>query len=208
MDIPTLAQVFAPPMPSVTPAPWTETWLFGSGLPGAGLLLGLSVIAWFGLSRSGRARLALPVAGLLVLLGVGAFAMGRMTVTLREGLRARAGEVIDAAATADADALTRLLDPQVRVRTRFASAQGRDRVIELTRRARAVIESHSVGQTAVDVRGPRVARTIVGVSIRGDSVPPQSRWALDWQRPEGGDWTVVAIEPLWIQGINDPAGAP
>src|SRR5690606_1548198 len=112
----TVAQVFEPSMPSVAPTPFIERWVTGSGLPGAGLLLGLAVLALVALPRAGRARQAWPVAAALAAAGLGVLAVGQLVVTDREALRAQARDLVDAAVNADRDALRVLLHPDARVR--------------------------------------------------------------------------------------------
>ncbi len=203
----TLAQVFEPSMPSIAPTPLVERWVTGSGLPGAGLLLGLAVLAVVALPRAGRPRLAWPVAGALALAGLGVLAIGQLVVTDREALRAQARDLVDAAVEPDRDALRTLLHPDARVRSRFASAQGRDRIIPLAERASGYVSGHTVREVRVDLRGPRVARTQVRVSVQGDAIPPASWWQVDWQRPsDDAPWAVTNVEPIWIQGMTDPAG--
>lgn len=201
------AQIFEPSIPSVPPAPFVERWVTGSGIPGAGLLVGLGVVAFFVLSRTERARLALPVGAGLVALGLAVLGVGQLVVTPREELRATARALVDAAVSADHDALRRMLDENTRLRTRYANADGRDRIIPLSNIAAARIGSASVREVRVDLRGPRVARTQVRLSVSSDNLPPASWWAVDWQRAaESSPWVVTSIEPIWIQGMTDPAG--
>lgn len=201
----TLAQIFEPALPDVPPAPFVEAWLLGSGYRAAGVLAAGALVAWITLARAERWRLIAPAA--LALLAVGALVAGRLVVTTREALRDRVRLLVDAAVRADAPALTPLLHPDARVRTRFGSGEGRDRVVSLTRQAAGVIQSHRVGTVAVDLRGPQVARTILSLSITADSAPPLSQWIVDWQRPTpADDWVAIQIEPIWIQGMTDPAG--
>lgn len=201
------AQIFEPPVPSVAPTPLIERWVTGSGIPGAMLALGLAVIAYLALSRSGRARMAFPVAAGLCLIGGIVLGVGQLVVTPRESLRRAARSLVEAAVVADKPALTALLHPDARVRTRFASAEGRDRILPLTDQAAARITGHEVRAVRVDLRGPRVARTQVRISLTADTLPPASWWAVDWQKdtPDGA-WVVTNIEPIWIQGMTDPAG--
>lgn len=201
----TLAQIFEPALPDVPPAPFIETWLLGSGYRAAGVLAAGALVAWIALARAGRWRVIALAA--LSLLAIGALVLGRVVVTTREALRDRVRVLVDAAVRADEATLTPLLHPDARVRTRFGSGEGRDRVLSLTRQAAGVIQSHRVGTIEVDLRGPQVARTLLSLSITADSVPPLSQWIVDWQRPTpSDDWVVTQIEPIWVQGMTDPAG--
>jgi len=205
----TLAQIFEPPLPGVGSTPWIETWITGSGYLGAGVAIALGAIAYYALAKAERARLGL-IAGLaLALVGFGVLIVGRTVTTTRELLRERTAALIDAAATADRQALTGLLHPDVRVRTRFGSGQGRDQVIALSQRASGFINAQSVKRSAVDPRGSQVARTMVTLRVDADSLPRLSQWSFDWQRQTAdAPWVVVNIEPIWIQGIDNPAGSP
>jgi hypothetical protein len=201
------AQIFEPPIPSVGPTPFLERWVTGSGIPGAALMLGLAVIAFLALSRSGRARMAFPVAAGLCLVGGVVLGIGQFVETPRESLRRSARALVDAAVAADRPALTLLLHPDARVRTRFASAEGRENILPLADRAAGRIAGHDVREVRVDLRGPRVARTQVRLSLDADTLPPASWWAVDWQKTTpDAPWVVTSIEPIWIQGMTDPAG--
>jgi hypothetical protein len=184
-----------------------ERWVTGSGFTGAALLGVLAIAAYLVLSRSPKARLAVPAAAALLAGAAVVLLVGRLVVTPRESLKAAAVALVDAAATADQAALRPLLHPDARVRTRFAAAQGRDRVAALAGQAEPFITDHRVREIRVDLRGPRVARTQIRLSVQGDRIPPASWWAVDWQRPGPDDpWVVTSIEPIWIQGMADPAG--
>ncbi|MCC5824179.1 MAG: hypothetical protein LAT64_04220 [Phycisphaerales bacterium] len=202
-----LAQVFEPSIPSVPPPPFIERWVTGSGIPGALVLAGLGIVAFIVLGRTPKHKLAVPVGAGLVLAGGVVLLIGQLVVTPREVLGDRARGLVDAAVAADHDALRGLLHEDARVRTRYASADGRDRIIPLSDIASARIESHRVREVRVDLRGPRVARTQVRLSVGGEAIPPASWWAVDWmRRDDEAPWVVTSIEPIWIQGMTDPAG--
>ncbi len=202
-----LAQIFEPPIPSVAPTPWAETWITGSGLPGAAAALGLGVLAWIILSRADKRPHAWAALAAGALLSAAVFITGRAVVTQRETLRLQARAFIDAAATADTPALRNLLHPDARVRTRFGSADSREQIITLAERAAGYIPAHDIREVRADPRGPQVARTQVRLSIEGGDLPRASWWALDWQKPTpDAPWVVTGIEPIWIQGFENPAG--
>ena len=202
-----VAQVFEPSIPSVQPAPFLERWVTGSGVPGAVVLAGLGVLLFVVLSRTPKHRLALPAGAALVLAGAGVLLTGRLVETPREALAERARGLVDAAVSADEPALRDTLHEDARVRTRFASAEGRDRIIPLSGIAASRVGSHSVREVRVDLRGPRVARTQIRLSVDGANIPPASWWAVDWMRTtDEAPWVVTNIEPIWIQGMTDPAG--
>ncbi|MEM9372102.1 MAG: hypothetical protein AAGA55_00525 [Planctomycetota bacterium] len=205
----TLAQIFEPELPGVAPTPFIETWVTGSGIPGAAAMLAMAAVIGFVLTRSGRTAAALIAGTTLALAGVGILITGNAITTMRESLMQRTTELVDAAATADQDSLTRLLHPDVRVRTRFGSGQGQDNVIALSRQAAGFIETHGIKRASIDPRGSQVARTMVTIRVEAPNMPRLSQWTFDWQRatPES-PWQAVSIEPIWIQGLENPAGRP
>jgi hypothetical protein len=202
-----LAQVFEPAMPQITPTPRIERWVTGSGIPLAALLGVFAVVAFLVLSRGERARLAWPASGLLFAAAGLALLAGHLVVTHREVLRDAARTLVDRTVAADKNALGLLLHEDARLRSRFGNADGRDRIIAFTDLARMRIESHRVREVRVDMRGPRVARTQIRVSVTADRIPPASWWAVDWQRTtDDSPWQVTNIEPLWLQGMGNPVG--
>lgn len=199
------AQVFEPAFPSVTDAPFVERWVTAGGWAGAAVLAGLGVVAYLALARGPRRRLAVPAAAILWALAAAVVGVDQWVVTPRERLRAAAVRLVDAAVAADRDALASLLEPDARVRTRFASAKGRDRVLALTDRV-PPIPSHRVRRVETDLRGPRVARTHLRLSVESDLLPRSSIWTIEWRRSDAEAWRATLIEPYWIQGFTDPAG--
>lgn len=202
-----LAQVFEPAMPSVTDTPFVERWITGSGFMGAGVLVTLGIVAYLVLSRGSRTRLAVPVAAGLWVLGGAVVGVGQWVVTPREQLRAAARELVAATVNADRDTVAARLHADARVRTRYARAEGRERILPLVDMVRGQITGHTVRRVEVDLRGPRVARTHLRLSVTADRLPPASIWTVDWQRAsDDAPWQATLIEPFWIQGMTDPAG--
>lgn len=207
LPMPILAQVFEPPMPTVSPTPYIERWITGSGIPLAALLGVLAVVAFLVLSRGQKARLAVPAAGLLFAAAGLALLVGHLVVTPREVLRTSARSLVDSAVAADLDALRALLHEDARLRSRFGNAEGRDRIIPYADLAKTRIENHRVREIRVDMRGPRVARTQIRLSVTSEGVPPASWWAVDWQRATvDTPWQATSIEPLWLQGMDSATG--
>lgn len=205
----TLAQIFEPTLPGVPPTPFLETWITGTGIPGAAVALVAAALALFVLAKSGKARAAWALAALLTLLGIACLIAGQTITTTREHLAARTAMLIDAAASADRPVLTELLHPDIRVRTRFGSGEGRDSVIALSERASGYINGQSIKRHAIDPRGSQVARTMVTLRLDADNLPRLSQWTFGWQRETTtSPWRVVSIEPIWIQGIDNPAASP
>jgi len=197
-DLPTLKE----------PDPFTHYVLESPILPSIALLL-LGIVLMLALRSRAQTRAALGALGAGLVLGAGLFSAGSLVTTDRETLIETNTTLIHAAATGDAPALRELLHEDVRVRARFANVQGREDIIALsTNRAARIIESHTVRETQAQVMGPRVARTLVKVRIQGSTAPNISWWMLDWERsaPGADDWRATRIEPVWIQGYDNPAG--
>lgn len=207
--MPTLAQIFEPALPSVPATPWVETWITGSGFPGAAAACIGAIFALVVLRRMDKSKHAIAACALFFVVAGAILLAGRSVVTPRELLTKRTGLLLQAAGTGDAESLQTLLHPDVRVRARFANAQGRDRVIALSDRAKGYIDQIGTKDIRVDFRGSQVARTLATVRIQGDSIPRLSQWTIDWQRPTlDSEWVVVDMEPIWIQGLENPVSSP
>ena len=101
------------------------------------------------------------------------------------------------------------MDHDVRVETRFGGASGIDGVVGMAvARVPGLVRSHSVPEVRADLPGQRVGRTMVKVRIEGAMAPGSSWWMVHWEREdaESEQWRATRIEPVWIQGVRDPAG--
>ena len=197
-----------PELPSQADPSSIEQLLFESGAMTAGVVAIAAVLAAFILFRAARAR-----GGVLVLLlGLGSaggvFMLSMMFTTDREHLTIRASDLVDAVSQGDESEIRSMLDPAVRVRTRFGEASSNEQVVQLVSRANAAIESVRADEVRVGLAGPRVARTQILVRGQGEGRLPKSWWVIDWTRPnaETDQWVATHIEPIWIQGMNNPAG--
>lgn len=198
-----------PELPTMANPSAIEHLLFESGLltliviGAAGLLIG------FILFRRARLKTGLLVIALGFALTVGLFVLNSMVATPREQLLTRASALVDAVSVGDAPAMRSMLDPNVRVRTRFGGAGSSDQVIQLvTTRANAQIDEVRADEVRVGLAGPRVGRTQILVRGQADGRLPKSWWVIDWSRPDtqSDQWVATHIEPIWIQGMSDPAG--
>lgn len=154
-------------------------------------------------------RVGLPIGLLCFAAGIGIYLLGSLTITDRELLIARSHELVQSVADADNTALRAMLDDDARLASIFASAQGADRIVELTNtRNRGVVRSAEVGKVNAGLYGPQVASTQIRVRTKGDMFPSLSWWRIDWTRPSesSDDWVVTHIEPIWIQGFSNPSG--
>ncbi len=198
-------------LPELPKSGLIDQWVFESPIPLALGCLGLAVIA-FGILRTTQhaKRIGVPILILGLMLAGAILLAGFLVTTDAERLKAQSRALVVATANADESTLEPLLDEQVRVQTRFVSQSGKARILALaSSRASPIIESVSVKEVRVGLYGPQVARTQIKVKVQGDMIPPLSWWTLDWTRPspESDDWVVTHIEPLWIQGVTNPAGS-
>lgn len=167
-------------------------------------IMALLVMRFRGKLQWGLALLgvSLLIAGVIYLTSV-------LVTTDREVLSMRASDLVGGVALGEESVMQQLLAEHVRVQTRYAGASGRDRVIALaTSRVPRLVESHAVGEVRADLPGPRVGRTMVKVRVQGSMAPSSSWWMIQWERADTqtDDWRATHIEPVWIQGVSDPAG--
>lgn len=186
-----------------------EHWLFEQPLLPAAVLVFIALATvYFMRHRKQFKALGLPIALVCLFAGVGVYLLGSLTVTDRELLRLRSNELVQSVANADNASLRALLDENARLSSIFASAQGADRIVELTNtRNRGVVRTAEVGKVNAGLYGPQVATTQIRVRTEGDMFPSLSWWRVDWTRESetSDDWVVTHIEPIWIQGFSNPA---
>jgi len=197
-------------LPELPQSGFIDQWVLESPIPLALGLLAIAVIV-FGALRTTRyaKKIGIPALAIGLVLAGAMLLVGFFITTDAEHLRTRSRAIVSAVAEGDRPSLESLLDKQVRVQSRFASRSGRSRILDLAEsQAAPIIESAAVKEVRVGLYGPQVARTQIKVKVKADMVPPLSWWTLDWTRPspESNDWVVTHIEPLWIQGITNPAG--
>ncbi|MCA9303482.1 MAG: hypothetical protein KC996_05105 [Phycisphaerales bacterium] len=198
-----------PELPTLANPSMLEHLLFESSIVTAGVLAVAAVLIAFLLVRASKAKRGMLVLTLGLAGAVGVFALSALVETPREQLYARATALVDAVSIGDEPAMRSLLDPGVRVRTRFGGAGSSDQVIQLvTSRANAQIDEVHADEIRVGLAGPRVARTQILVRGQAQGRLPKSWWVIDWARPDtdSDQWVATHIEPIWIQGMSDPAG--
>ncbi len=197
-------------LPELPQSGFIDQWVLESPIPLALGLLGIAAIVFGALRTTRYARkIGIPALAIGLVLAGAMLLVGFFITTDAEHLKARSRAIVSAVAEGDRPSLESLLDEQVRVQSRFASRSGRSRILDLAEsHAAPIIESVSVKEVRAGLFGPQVARTYVKVKVQADMVPPLSWWTLDWTRPSpaSNDWVVTHIEPLWIQGITNPAG--
>lgn len=198
-------------LPQLPPPGPIEHWVFEQPVLPASVLVFIALAALYALRHSKQfRRVGMPIGLLCFAAGIGVYLLGSLTITDRELLKARSHELVQSVADSDNTALRAMLDDDARLSSIFASAQGADRIVELTNsRNRGVVRSAEVGKVNAGLYGPQVASTQVRVRTKGDMFPSLSWWRIDWTRPNetSEDWVVTHIEPIWIQGFSNPSGS-
>lgn len=186
-----------------------EQWVLEQPLLPTAVLVILALSVLYIMRHSPRfKRVALAIALPTLLIAAGIYALGTATVTDRELLRERSRALVQSVAQADRAALRSMLSDDARLASVFANAQSAERIVTLaTSRNPGVVRSAEVRRVNAGLYGPQVATTQIRVRTKGDMLPSLSWWRVDWTRPNetGDDWTVTHIEPIWIQGISNPA---
>ncbi|MBO6739703.1 MAG: hypothetical protein JJ916_07585 [Phycisphaerales bacterium] len=191
------------------PGPF-EHWVYEQPLAPAIALIVAGILTMVLMRyRKNFNRVGLPVGVLLIALGSGVYTLGTLTVTEREHLQARSDALVQSVANAQPDELRSMLDPDVRLSSVFASAEGADRIVQIaTTRNQGVVQSADVGKVHAGLYSDRVATTQIRVRTEGSFVPSLSWWRVDWERVDTqSPWLVTHIEPIWVQGISNPAGS-
>jgi len=198
-------------LPDLPQPSFINHWVYESPLALSFACLAAALIVFGALRQTKYARrIGIPAIVLGLIAGASIFIIGNITITDTEHLKVRSRQLINAAASGDRSTLESLLGENVRVQTAFASQTGKDRVITLAiSRAAPLIESVAIREIRVGLFGKQIARTQVKIKVSADLIPPMSWWTLEWTRPspESNDWVVTHIEPIWIQGITNPAGS-
>lgn len=200
--------------PSLPPLPQPsalEHWVLEQQLWPAIAIALLGIIA-INVMRSipSAAKHRFIVGAVLMLLGAGVYITGSTVVTQRELLQERSRQLVQSVAGRDPQALRAMLDDRCVLQSRFGSATSADRIVELAiTRNPGVVASAEVGKVNAGLYGPQVAATQIRVRTEGSMLPSLSWWRVEWQRTDTdtADWLVSHIEPIWVQGINNPAGS-
>jgi len=197
-------------LPSLPEPSFFEQWVLQSPLLLSVIILAIGFFTYMLLRNSKHSKkIGIPSLGIAAAIAGGLFALGTLITTDREQLQTRSEELVTAAANADQAALSQLLDERAAIKTAFGSANSKDQIISLvSSRAAPTIQSATVREIRVGIYGDQVARTQIKVRVAGEMLPSNSWWQVDWTRPntETEKWIVTDIEPLWIQGMTNPAG--
>ncbi|MFT5422881.1 MAG: hypothetical protein ACI89L_000650 [Phycisphaerales bacterium] len=213
---PALAQLGEAFRPPEVHAPVLEVWVFEQPVMPMVVLVVVGLAAMLTLRRSGKARAGLITMGACVLVAAGLWVSSSLVTTDRERVAQVSRAFIEAVASDDQSAAGELMRPTVSLRMSFgARAESREALLnqigrlhtEATVRGARVLESH------VDVRSPTLARAYVRVKVEGSvsgfPIPPYSWWEMSYAidgDPSSHDWRLAGIEPLWIVGVDNPAG--
>ena len=196
-----------PELPAPSPL---EYWVLEQPLvPAAALVIAGILTLLIMRHRASFKRIAIPVSSALILAGITIYIVGTITITQREHLQERSDDLVQSVANADASTLRSMLEPNAQLSSIFQSAQGADRIVQIaTTRNPGVVQSASVGRVNAGIYdGNLVATTQIRGRTQGNMVPSLSWWRVDWQRQSDTEsWRVTHIEPIWIQGIPNPAG--
>jgi len=175
----------------------------------AGLGL-LGILLMFALRTRGQHKQGLIALGIAVLISGAMWITSMVVTTDREQISIHATRLVNAVAVGDEPVMRSLLGESVRAQTRFAAAQGVDKVASLAvSRVPRLVDEYSITEIRADLPGSQIGRTMVKLRVQGNSVPGGSSWwMIHWQRPDDDSdaWTAFYIEPLWIQGIKNPGG--
>tara|TARA_R110002073_G_scaffold152651_3_gene307458 strand:- start:92769 stop:93392 length:624 start_codon:yes stop_codon:yes gene_type:complete len=170
----------------------------------------LGILLMLALRTRGQHKQGLIVFGLALVVAASMWITSTIVTTDRERISNHATQLVHAVANGDESAMRSLLGESVRVQTRFAAAQGVDKVASLAAsRVPRLVDEYTITEIRADLPGSQIGRTMVKLRVQGNSVPGGSSWwMIHWQRPntDSETWNVFYIEPLWIQGINNPGG--
>ena len=212
---PFLAQldILTPPpsLPSLPDPSMLSHALFENPIPLVILAVALGLAAYALAARLDRRRVGLAAVGVAAVLGVGLVALSRTIQTDRERVQTQTWALVAAVAEADGGVLDRMLSPDARLYARGTSS-GWDKGaiinwIETTLGPGGVyeIEAHRVREVQAEI-GPsgRIARTRARVTVTPvESSPLGFVCMMTWHETEAGEWRLIEIEPLWLQGWGE-----
>ncbi len=196
-------------LPELEPAHAVAGALFETPAMAMVVILIFGAVLFLGLKAKGRAGQGVLAMGIAALVAGSMLGVSVLVTTDREVVGQRAGLLVTAVATGDQVGIRSLLDPDASLSTRFASVDGADKIVSLAvRRIPGLIKEYSVVEVRVDLPGPRVARTMVKVRVKGVYGPSVSWWMIHWNRPtvDSEEWVARHIEPIWIQGVDGAGG--
>lgn len=208
-----LGEAYSPPEVRVSVL---QLWVFERPMMPMVVLVLVGLAAMVTMRRQGRPKPGLVTLGVCVLAAAGLLGSSMFVTTDRERVSAVSRSIIEAVAGNDPRAAGELMRPTVSLRMRFgATAESRESLLGQIGRlhAEATVRGARVLDTRVDVRSPTVAVAYVRVKVEGSvsgfPIPPYSWWEMSYAidgEPSSRGWRLAAIEPLWIVGLDNPAG--
>lgn len=200
-----------PNLPSLPEPPALSHALFENPIPAVILSIALGLAAHAIASRLGRRRLGLLGTGAGVVLGAIVLLVSTLVVTKRERVQAKTRELVEAVAAADRPALDRLLADDARLSvTGLTRAWRKDGILawigaNLAPGGLYAVDHHRIGEIQAEI-GPsgRVAHTRATVAVTPThNIPTRFVCRMTWQEVAPGDWTLIEIDPLWLQGYGE-----
>jgi len=213
--LPLLAQldILQPPptLPSLPDPPVLQHALLENPIPPVILAVALGLAAYAVAARFNRRRAGLMGAAIGLALGGAVLALSVLVRTDRERVQARTRELVAAVATADTVALDTILADDARLYPKGATmGRDKDEIIAWVERYLApgglyAVESHSVREVQAEIRpNGKTARTRATVVITPtDGSPTRFLCMLAWEESSPGEWRLIEIDPLWLQGWGE-----
>ncbi|MFG0305942.1 MAG: hypothetical protein ACF8Q5_06975 [Phycisphaerales bacterium JB040] len=204
-----LGEGYAPPQVN---EPLFEVWAFERPLIPSIMVVLLGTASLIVLNRAGQAKRGLVACAVALLIATALFVSSALVTTQRERVRNATRSLVAAVAEPDLLDAESLMRETVALRMRLgASSSDRGELLAQIERLHA--EADVRGASVLDARVRLVSDTIatcyarvkVDGSAGGWPIPPYSWWELSFARDDDR-WRLSAIEPLWMTGIENPAG--
>lgn len=212
---PSLAQLerlLPPPnLPSLPEPPALRHALLENPIPPVILALALGLAAYAIAARIDRRRLGLVAAGAGLLLGAVALLVSVLVQTKRERVQAQTRDLVAAVAGADTTSLDAILADEARLFVTGAGSGWRKEAVldwigtNLAPGTVYEVRDYSVGEVQAEI-GPsgELARTRATVTVTpADGTPTKFVCMMTWRRTGPGAWSLIEIEPLWLQGWGE-----
>ncbi|MBK7406486.1 MAG: nuclear transport factor 2 family protein [Phycisphaerales bacterium] len=200
-----------PTLPSLPQPPTLSHLMLESPIPLSIAAIALALAAWAVANRLGRARQGLIAAAGFACLGLVVVGVSFAIRTPREQVIRATEALVDAVARADDPALSEWLGEDVRLFVRGSrSGWDKPRILgwvheSLAQGGTYAVAGHRVSDVQAEV-GPsgEVARSRADVVVTpvGDLPPTRFVCMLTW-RLDAGQWRLVEIDPLWLQGWGE-----
>jgi len=193
------------PLPDLPDPPALQAWFLEQPLIPAAALLVAAIAMLVATNRAGKIKVGAPIAGVLLLLGVGAYLLGERVRTDREAMMEGTRALIMAAVTGEGEVAEDLLAPDATLAADGRIEEGVDKalLVRAIEGAGRWIQDGSQGIFQLDaaVDGPNVGRSQFVVRVSGEGTPPTfSAWRFDWRRDSDGAWRVRLLDVLRING--------